>query len=252
MADYQRVVIVIPARYQAQRFPGKPLAPIAGKPMVQWVYDVARQLHAGKKLVATEDQRIFDCVKGFGGEAMMTAATHATGTDRIAEAVRDLDVDLVINFQGDEPLMPAAPINDLIDRMLANPSAPMGTIAVPLAPTDPAFHDPNIVKVVIDKDGNALYFSRSPIPNYRTAGHFPYQPLKHWGIYAYRKSFLNQMISWPQTPLELSESLEQLRVLENGGRILVVVAEGTGETASVDVPADVQRVEAILKKHGVR
>jgi 3-deoxy-manno-octulosonate cytidylyltransferase (CMP-KDO synthetase) len=248
MSKYQRVVVVIPARYQAQRFPGKPLAKIAGKPMVEWVYEVARKLKAGTKLVATEDQRIYDCVKGFGGDAVMTAATHATGTDRIAEAVRDLDVDLVINFQGDEPLMPATPINDLIERMLANPQAPMGTIAVPLAPTDPGFLDPNIVKVVVDKDGNALYFSRSPIPCFRNPGKFPYQPLKHWGIYAYRKSFLNQMITWPQTALELSESLEQLRVLENGGKILVVIAEGTSETASVDVPEDIQRVEAILRR----
>jgi 3-deoxy-manno-octulosonate cytidylyltransferase (CMP-KDO synthetase) len=245
MSDIARVAAVIPARYGSTRFPGKPLVSIAGKSMIERVYE-ATAACAGidEVLVATDDQRIIDAVEAFGGKAVMTSNDHQTGTDRIAEAVQDVEADLIINVQGDEPLLPTFVLDDLVAAM-RNSDAEMGTLAVPfsLAEKDP--DDPNAVKAVVGANGYALYFSRARVPFVRTGG-TPVEPLLHWGIYAYRREFLYQYIQWERTPLETCEMLEQLRALENGARILVV--KTTAQSAGVDVPEDVERVESLLAR----
>jgi 3-deoxy-manno-octulosonate cytidylyltransferase (CMP-KDO synthetase) len=242
------VVVVIPARYASSRFPGKPLAPIAGKPMIQRVYEQARRASSvNEVLVATDHPGIQQTVLGFGGRVALTSPDHASGTDRIAEAIAGTDAELVINVQGDEPLMPPVVIDRLVQAMRQT-QAEMGTVAVPLCLTAREFTDPNVVKVVIDAHGYALYFSRAPIP-FRRADASPVSALWHWGLYAYRRSFLDTFVHWPRGRLESCESLEQLRALENGARIFVLVQEGL-QSAGVDVPADVARVEAILRSRG--
>ena len=240
------VVAVIPARYGSTRFPGKALAKICGKPMIQWVYETTRRSKASKTIVATDDQRIFDCVIGFGGEPVMTSPEHDTGTDRIAEAVSGMDVDVILNVQGDEPLIPTATIDDLIDTVLAKEKADMATIAVPITSGSNDFKNPNVVKVVLAHNNFALYFSRAPIPYSPSMENVNSRLLKHWGIYAFRRHFLEQFVNWPRGPLERSEQLEQLRALENGARISVCI--GTGETVAVDTPDDIRKVEALLVK----
>lgn len=239
------VVAVIPARYASTRFPGKPLAAIAGKPMIQWVYEQATRSNVAATVVATDDPRIAECVAGFGGRYVMTAATHATGTDRIAEAIREINGHVIINIQGDEPLIPVTIINDLA-RHMTGPAAPdMATVAVPIDATDAEFTNPNVVKVVIDNGGNALYFSRAAIPHRRDPESGDVRPLWHWGVYAYRRAFLEQFASWPQSALERHEKLEQLRALENGARILVLIRDE--RIVGVDVPEDIEKVEAMLR-----
>ena len=243
-ASCGKVVAVIPARYGSTRFPGKALTAIAGRPMIQWVYETTLGTRVSKTIVATDDQRIFDCVIGFGGEAVMTSPQHRTGTDRVAEAVADLDVNVILNVQGDEPLIPADIIDDLIGTLLSKEDADMATIAVPIKSSSLEFHDPNVVKVVLDSNSSALYFSRAPIPFSRNDENRDPHPFKHWGIYAFKKRFLQQFVNWPQGPLERAEKLEQLRALENGARIAVCI--GSGQTVAVDTPADVEKVEALI------
>jgi 3-deoxy-manno-octulosonate cytidylyltransferase (CMP-KDO synthetase) len=239
------VIAVIPARYGSSRFPGKPLALIAGKPMIQRVYECAREADAiDQVVVATDDDRIAAAVADFGGEAVMTSCDHQTGTDRIAEAIADCPGDIVLNVQGDEPLLPAEVLNGLVDAM-KNSEADMGTVAVPFGLTGRDPGDPNAVKVVVDSEGYALYFSRALIPFDRD-GSRDVEPLLHWGLYAYRREFLQRFVGWPRGRLEACEMLEQLRALENGARIMVVTTQHLG--AGVDVPEDVQRVEAILRE----
>ena len=237
-------IAVIPARYQSERFPGKPLAKIAGKPMIQWVYEAADNSLVSRTLVATDNDEILQCVHAFGGNAVMTSSNHSTGTDRIAEAVEGLDADLVINLQGDEPLIPSAVIDDLINDMLSRADAQMGTIAVPICPNGTDYTDPNVVKVVVDNHNYALYFSRASIPFYRNGDQSRFIPLKHWGIYAYKMDFLRTFVSWPQGKLECSENLEQLRAIENGTSISVIIR--SEDTIGVDVPEDIQKVEEKL------
>lgn len=239
------VLAVIPARYASTRFPAKPLALIAGKPMIQWTYESACKSKADIVVVATDDQRIADCVESFGGRYVMTSTDHPSGTDRIAEAVKDLEGDLIVNLQGDEPLLPAVVIDELIDTMLADPSLGMGTAAVPVDYTEEIANDPNLVKVTCNLQGQALYFSRSCIPHFRYTPENP-KILTHWGIYAYRRATLEQFITWPQSPLEQAESLEQLRVLENGVKIHVVLSDQ--RSIGVDVPDDILKVEKYLKE----
>lgn len=236
---------VIPARYGSTRFPGKVLAPLAGKPMVQWVCERVANSKVAEVIVATEDARVMECVEGFGGRAVMTSAEHQTGTDRIAEALEGVEADLVLNVQGDEPLIASAVIDDLIDAMQATPQAQMGTVAVPLDPRGQDFLDPNVVKVVVDDAGCALYFSRSPIPYPRVASGDA-APLGHWGIYAFRREFLAEFVGWPQGRLEKSESLEQLRAVERGVKIAVVLTDE--KAIGVDVPEDLARAEALLQE----
>ena len=240
-----RTIAVIPARYGSTRFPGKPLALIAGKPMVQWCYEsTSKCKELDDILVATDDQRIVDAVTAFGGKAVMTSPNHATGTDRIAEAIQNDSADLILNVQGDEPLMSANVLSRLILTMRET-GAEMGTAAVPFKETGRDPMDPNAVKVVVDKRGFALYFSRSLIPFPRKGG-VPVEPLLHWGLYAYRRDFLNAFVKWERGTLEACESLEQLRALENGAKISVIVTNE--RSVGVDVPEDIELVEKLIRE----
>ena len=244
----ERTIAVIPARYASSRFPGKPLALIAGKSMVQRCYESTSLCpDLAEVVVATDDERIFHHVQSFGGRVVMTSPSHPTGTDRIAEAVRGLDADLIVNVQGDEPLMSADVLSRLIAAMRTS-GADMGTAAVPFSALDgidPA--NPNNVKVVVDNRGFALYFSRALIPFPREGGS-PLSPMLHWGLYAYRREFLAQFVTWPQGRLEACEKLEQLRALENGARIMVITANE--RSVGVDTPEDLKVVEDILRARG--
>ena len=235
-------VIVIPARYGSSRFPGKPLAVLAGKPMIRHVWERASSSKADKVLVATDDRRIFDAVSGFGGEAVMTRSDHPSGTDRIAEAVATLpgEYDLVINVQGDEPLMPGSVIDALIDLMRGDPGCEMATVAVP---GKRGCMTSDNVKVVMTSDRRALYFSRAEIPFVRTGG-VEAPVYLHWGIYAYRRDVLQKFVALPAGVLENSEKLEQLRALENGIGIKVLVSHL--ESIGVDTVADLERAEKKL------
>lgn len=236
------VLGVIPARYQSTRLPGKPLSMIGSKPMIQWVYEAAQTATLIDELVvATDDRRIYDIVIGFGGKAELTAADHPTGTDRLAEVARRYQTELVVNIQGDEPLIQGAVIDSIIKPLMEEPGLPMSTAKVRL--TDPEqVNEPSVVKVVTAVNGDALYFSRSPVPFPRNAEQAVYW--KHIGLYGYRKDFLLKYVDLPQSELELAESLEQLRVLSNGYRIRVV--EVGEDSVGVDTPADLERVRALL------
>lgn len=244
------VTAIIPARYASTRFPGKPLADLCGKPMVQWVYErSARCEEVDKVIVATDDHRIADAVIAFGGEVVMTSPDHATGTDRLAEVAAGLDDELIVNVQGDEPLIDPAMIKAAVAPLLADATIPMGTLATQLTSLD-EFRDPNVVKVVTDRDGFALYFSRAPIPYPRDFAEELEQrwnelaTAKHVGLYVYQRSFLLAYPNLPKTPLEDQECLEQLRALEHGYRIRVATTDLAGQ--GVDTPADLDRVRAIL------
>ncbi|MEN8687131.1 MAG: 3-deoxy-manno-octulosonate cytidylyltransferase [Desulfuromonadales bacterium] len=244
------VTVIIPARYASTRFPGKPLAELCGKPMVQWVYERSSLCEAvDKVIVATDDQRIANAVKAFGGDVVMTRAAHATGTDRLAEVAEGLDDELIVNVQGDEPLIDPAMIHAAVAPLLNDQSIPMGTLRTPLTSLD-EFRNPNVVKVVTDRAGFALYFSRAPIPYFRDFAEQLEQrwselaTAKHVGLYVYRRSFLLDYPHLPKTPLEEQECLEQLRALEHGYRIHVATTDLVGQ--GVDTPADLERVRAIL------
>jgi 3-deoxy-manno-octulosonate cytidylyltransferase (CMP-KDO synthetase) len=216
--------------------PGKPLADIAGRPMVEHVYRrVASARGVDAVVVATDDDRIAEAVRRFGGVVRMTSPSHKTGTDRIAEIVPDLDCEIVLNVQGDLPLMEPGKIEEVLRPLLADPTLDMSTLRKAI--TDASdLTNPNVVKVVVNRDGDALYFSRSSIPFIRGSG----TTYKHIGLYAYRCQSLLTFAAWPQTPLEIAESLEQLRALENGVRIHVV--ETYFESIEVDTPEDLARV----------
>ena len=234
---------VIPARLAAVRFPRKPLARLGDRPLVQWVYEAAASCPTlDVVVVATPDQEIVDCVEAFGGRAELTRDDHATGTDRVAEvAERHSDADVVVNVQGDQPFVTAAMITTLVAPFADDPELVMTTLGAPLDPaTGPS--DPNTVKVVCDQRGDALYFSRSPIPYYRTRG--PAPVLHHLGLYAFRRDFLRTYGSLTPTPLEECEGLEQLRVLEHGHRIRVQPTPAP--VIEVNTPEDLQAAEAHL------
>jgi 3-deoxy-manno-octulosonate cytidylyltransferase (CMP-KDO synthetase) len=243
-----QVVAVIPARYDATRLPGKPLADIAGRPMIEHVYRrTAAARGVGAVVVATDDERIAAAVKAFGGVAMMTGAAHRTGTDRIAEVAATLPCEIVLNVQGDEPLIEPAAIEALIAPLAADPMLEMSTICVAIADRSD-YLNPNVVKVVKDRAGRALYFSRSPIPHVRDQESGMPDPdchcFKHIGLYGYRRTFLLKFAALPQTPLERAESLEQLRALEHGYRIHTV--ETRHDSIGVDTPEDLERVRRQL------
>jgi 3-deoxy-manno-octulosonate cytidylyltransferase (CMP-KDO synthetase) len=249
-----QILGIIPARWGATRFPGKPLVLIAGKPLVQRVWEQARKARRlDAVLIATEDDRIADAARGFGAEIVITSPDHPSGTDRIAEAAglysaERGSISHVINIQGDEPTIDPALIDRLADTLLSDPALEMVTAANPLHEIT-ELQNPNCVKVVLAKSGNALYFSRGPIPcpaasvaGAVPAVTFPY--LRHQGIYGYTSRFLAEFVRWQPSPLEQAERLEQLRALENGARIRVVVTPH--ESLGVDAPEDVARVEAAL------
>jgi 3-deoxy-manno-octulosonate cytidylyltransferase (CMP-KDO synthetase) len=246
MSDPQ-VVVVIPSRYAATRLPGKPLVMLAGKPMVQRVYEQAKLAQTVHRvLVATDDQRIVDAVQAFGGEARMTRSDHRTGTERIAEVAAHEPGDVFVNVQGDEPLIDPVAIDTTVAALLEEPPAQIATVATPIRHV-PDIMDPNVVKTVLDFDSNALYFSRAPIPWVRDTQqkvHVKYW--KHLGLYVFQRDALLEYPTLPQGELEKIEQLEQLRWLENGWKIRV--AEVEHDAVSVDVPEDVTRVEKLLQK----
>lgn len=250
-----KVTAVIPARYASTRFPGKALAEIDGRPMIQHVYErTAQSKLVGRVIVATDDLRIADAVTMFGGETIMTSVDHETGTDRLAEVAAGLDADIVVNVQGDEPLIDPAIIDLALQPFLEEPDLQMGTVKTRIK----CLHDflsPNVVKVVTDNCGNALYFSRSPLPFFRDK----WKDLKdesfccgkllcykHVGLYVYRRDFLLKFAALPATFLEISEKLEQLRAVENGVKIRVVETEF--ESIGVDTPEDLVKAQEQYRK----
>ena len=246
-----KATAIIPARYASTRFPGKPLALIQGLPMIQHVYRrVAQAKTVDRVVVATDDLRIEQAVKAFGGEVIMTRADHPTGTDRLAEVAEQLSAELIVNVQGDEPLIDPRMVDQAVAPLLAEPAIQMGTLAARIDVIED-FYNPNVVKVVKDKQGLALYFSRAPIPWPRDlspeqlAGALAEVALyRHIGLYVYRRDFLLQYPLLPKTPLELLENLEQLRALEQGVRLHVAETEFTCH--GVDTPADLERVSRLL------
>ena len=247
MVYAMNVLCVIPARYASTRLPGKPLKDIAGKPMVCRVYDrAAKAAKVSRTLVATDDERILQAVEEHGGEAMMTRKDHPTGTDRLAEVAAAFpDAELIINVQGDEPLIEPALIDELASVFEVDSELQMATVKTEMTEKDEQ-ENPNNVKVVTDKNGYALYFSRSLLPYPRNAGCPVY---KHIGIDAYKRDFLLQYAKMESTPLETAESLEQLRALENGYRIKVV--ETKAKFVGVDTAEDLQKVNEIYQKMGL-
>lgn len=243
-----KTAILIPARFASTRLPGKPLLRETGKYLIQHVYEQAASAHADIVLVATDDQRIFEAVESFGGRAVMTRSDHPSGTDRIAEAARNLDVDVVVNLQGDEPLIDPATL-DLLPRLLrVDAEADVATLATPIHTLE-QWRDPACVKVVRDEHGRALYFSRSPIPHVRDGEpDFTQRSdmfLQHLGLYAYRRSFLLKLGNLPPAPLEALEKLEQLRWLAAGKKIHVGVVQHAGR--GVDTPEDYERFVSELR-----
>ncbi|WP_355662249.1 3-deoxy-manno-octulosonate cytidylyltransferase [Halomonas salifodinae] len=253
----QGVIAVIPARYASARLPGKPLLEIGGEPMVVRVWRQARASGADRVVVATDDERIREAVEAVGGEAVMTRADHPSGTDRLAEVADLLGLDdeaILVNVQGDEPLLPPALIDQVARRLADDDTAAMATLAEPIHDVETLFN-PNVVKVVRDLGGAALYFSRAPIPWDRDA--FAARPellttdawLRHIGLYAYRAGFLRDYRDWLPTPLEQLEQLEQLRALQHGRRILVALAR-EAHPAGVDTAEDLARVRALVAGQG--
>ena len=241
------MVCIIPSRYESTRFPGKPLADLCGKPMIQHVYErVLRCPLVSRAVVATDDERIFRAVAAFGGQAIMTASVHRSGTDRIAEAVSHLDLhldDIVVNIQGDQPLFEPSQINEVAQPLLDDPAIPMSTLIYRIVRDEEILH-PNAVKTVFDHDGFALYFSRATIPFVRDRGKKA-DYYKHHGIYAYRRHFLDTFAHLPEGVLERLESLEQLRALEFGHKIKVVVTRH--DSVEVDTPQELERVKEIIE-----
>jgi 3-deoxy-manno-octulosonate cytidylyltransferase (CMP-KDO synthetase) len=247
--------VIIPARFASTRFPGKPLADIAGKPMVQHVYERALQSEAERVIVATDDERIAEAASGFGAEVCMTKADHPSGTDRLQEVVHSLGFyadDIVVNVQGDEPLIPPRVINQVAHNLKAEPEAGIATLSEPIEDVV-SLLNPNVVKVVTDHRGMAVYFSRAPIPWPReefsaTQDKMPssYNWQRHIGIYAYRVKMLNEFVRWAPAPIEEAECLEQLRAMWNGARIHVDVADEL-PPAGVDTPEDLERLRKLFE-----
>lgn len=239
-----KVVAIIPARYASSRLPGKPLKDICGKPMIQLVYERVRLSNTlDRVIVATDDQRIYDVVQAFGGEAKMTAITHKTGTDRLAEVAQELDADIVVNVQGDEPLINPEMIDQAVRPLLEDKSIKMGTLKHKITSKE-ELESPHVVKVVTDRENFALYFSRSLIPYPRTDIDTTYY--KHIGLYVYQKDFLLDYAKMDSTLLEQKESLEQLRALENGYKIKVVETEY--KSIGVDTLEDLERVREMYNE----
>ena len=247
-----KVVAIIPARYHSNRFEGKPLAKICGKPMIQHVYERALKVPLLNRVaVATDDERIADCVRSFDGEVVMTRKDHVSGTDRLAEAATLLNIaeqDVVVNIQGDQPLFDAKVVEQVATPLLEDPALPMSTLIYKIIRPE-EIDDPNHVKTVFDCHGRALYFSRSPIPFQRN----PEEPIsptyyKHLGFYAYRKGFLVTFVGLPEGEWERFEKLEQLRALEFGYAIKVVLTDH--DSVEVDTPKDLERVEELIGAQG--
>ena len=237
--------IVIPARFGSTRFPGKTITRIQGKPLILFVLQRSSMVNGIRNIiVATDDTRIFEIVDSFGFQVVMTSKDHKCGTDRIAEVAKDLDADIIINIQGDEPLIEPRAVETIIKNMVKHKDVQMATLITNLKPED--YDNPNAVKVVKDKNDFALYFSRSLIPYPRNKSDINHY--KHIGLYGYRKDFLLKFVKMEQTPLEKVESLEQLRALENGYKIKLVYTDY--DSIGVDTPEDLERVKKILAEKG--
>ncbi len=269
--NHPQVIAIIPARYASTRLPGKPLLDLAGKPIIQHVYERTAQAKIiDQVFVATDDDRIAAAVAAFGGQAIMTSAQHETGTDRIAEVARGLKADIIVNVQGDEPMIDPVSIERAVEPLCQDSALMMGTLCEPLASVEDLFNA-NVVKVVMDDDGNALYFSRAPLPYPRIAGAgLSQQELieqlrarpqllklywKHIGLYVYRREFLLQFTAWPRAWLEEAESLEQLRALARGYRIRVAKiapgALGAVGSIGIDTPEDLARARRAFDDRSV-
>ncbi|WP_028582433.1 3-deoxy-manno-octulosonate cytidylyltransferase [Desulfogranum japonicum] len=246
-----KVIAIIPARYDSNRFQGKPLALIAGKPMIQHVVERASQVEMlDRVVVATDDERIASVARDFGSEVVMTRKDHSTGTDRLAEAAELLDIeehDVIVNIQGDQPLFPEEIVDQVARPLVEDPALPMSTLIYKIVRPE-EIHDPNHVKTVFDCHMNALYFSRSPIPFQRNPDELQKPTYyKHLGFYAYRKGFLVTFVGLPEGEWERFEKLEQLRALEFGYTIRVVLTKH--DSIEVDTPEDIMRVEEFLTRH---
>ncbi|RKY88107.1 3-deoxy-manno-octulosonate cytidylyltransferase [candidate division KSB1 bacterium] len=247
-----KIVGIIPARYESSRFSGKPLALICGRPMIQWVYErMLTSKYISDLLVATDDERIFEAVQRFNGRVVMTSPTARSGTDRVAEVAQNLDADIVVNVQGDEPLIIAEAVDAAIEPLIDDPTVVVSTLVRPINSLE-ELQNPNTVRVVFDRWHNALYFSRASIPHFRDWQQTPSwfnksRYFQHVGVYIFRRDFLLKFAKMEQTPLEKIENLEQLRVLENGYPIRVV--ETDYNPICVDVPEDIPKVEQFIQKH---
>lgn len=247
-----KVVGVIPSRYGSTRLPGKPLKQIGGKPMIQWVYERAREAQILQEIyIATDDQRIVDVCRGFGARAVMTAPHHRSGTDRIAEVIQNVAGDIIVNIQGDQPFLDPLMIEEAVRPLLEDSGLQMSTLMHPIEHLE-SLNDPGVVKVVTNKAGDALYFSRSLIPFPREV--VPHHVYEHVGLYVYRRDFLLELTRLEPTVLEKVESLEQLRVLEHGFRIRVVKTNTVDHEFSgfsVDTQEDLERAERMLRERGM-
>ncbi len=245
-----KILGVIPSRYASSRLPGKPLVDICGQTMVEHVYRRALASEVFSRLVvATDDQRIFDAVTAFGGEAMMTRCDHPDGSSRVAEVAEGVEADYVINVQGDEPMLDPRMLKELAEGIVADKGCDSATMCLPIK-NDEDFHNPNIVKVVRAQNGRALYFSRSPIPYMRNETECPLW--EHIGVYAFTKDFLLKMVKLQATPLMRTESLEQLRILEHGYTMTVIPTRYPSEGPNVNTPEDLEKVREIVSKSGNR
>ncbi len=244
MSEKPKIIGVIPGRYGSSRFRGKIIAKIAGIPMVQRVYEQSvKSKLLDELVVAVDDQRVFDVVESFGGKAVMTASHHQSGTDRIAEIAAHIEGEIYVNIQGDQPLIDPVMIDEAVEPMVNNAEIQMSTLKIKIE--EESYHDPGIVKVVTDKEGWALYFSRSLIPYNRDG--MDVDVFEHVGLYVYRKDFLQTYTQLPNTPLGESEVLEQLKVLENGYRIFIAETKCDRVAGlNVDTPEDLLRVEKVL------
>ena len=245
----KKVTCLIPARYGSTRLPGKPLKVLAGKTLIEWVWLRAKEAETvDRVIIATDDKRILETVEGFGGECVMTDPDLPSGTDRIASAIENQSGDIIINLQGDEPLFPGKNLDLLANVLINNPELEMATLGYPLNNWNDV-ENPNVVKVVTDINNMALYFSRSPIPYLRDkhSSEFPAGLyMKHLGVYAYRRDVLQKFVSLPQSNLEKTEKLEQLRAIENSIEIKVI--QSLSDSIGVDTPEDLARAETILNE----
>ncbi|MDX8390888.1 MAG: 3-deoxy-manno-octulosonate cytidylyltransferase [Mariprofundaceae bacterium] len=243
-----RIVIGIPARFASSRFPGKHLAKLAGRPMISHVIERAQQSKVGIVIVATDDKRIAEVAQEYGAEIRMTSSNHQSGSERLAEAMRDVDCDIIVNLQGDEPLINPAAISAVVEPFRHDHRLPMATLAHPIH-NDIDFHNPNIVKVVTNAKGHALYFSRAAIPSIRVDQRSSHATdplrLQHIGLYAYRKDFLLQYPLLTPCQAEISEQLEQLRVLHHGHTIAVTCGEF--DSIGIDTPEDLAHAELMIQ-----
>ncbi len=249
MSKQLRTAAVIPARLASTRFPEKVLAQLGGKPIIQWVWERTIGSKADRVLIATDNEKVLNTARTFGAEAVMTSPRHPSGSDRVWEAVQGIDCDIIINVQGDEPLMQPEVINSLIDVMNGEDEPDMATVVVSSS-REEIGKNPNLPKVIVSADDTALYFSRSEIPFLRNPGGVDMPLYRHWGIYAYRREALKRFVSLPESPLEKCEKLEQLRALENGMKIKVV--RTTFQSIGIDTPEDLVHAEEYIREHNIR